>query len=497
MKVRWFLFVSSLFFCVACENQQVSEIPQKPEKTYVVVCFDVEDYITPEDEDIDGIPKWLAETMTEVGVPGTFFVIGEKARSLEERGRKDVIEGMAKFDIESHTNMGSIHPTVTELLEKMSFREGIDLMKERESIGFTELERIFGKPIGLLARHGGSYGPQLVAALAEMGAGYVYSPISLPGHEVVWFCNTLNFHGEYGGFDDTYFRDDLFNPRFEQLKQDFTSDIQGVDVLNFFACHPCKVRTVQFWDFNYYKGANPDPSEWKIPELRPAESMHTARKNFRRLMQFLKDRPDIELTDFSRLMQIFSYQREEVDSNRLVEIARRILDQKEVVIDDLYSPAETFAALARMIDAYAESGVLPSHVERMSPYGPVRMPVTETALNAVTPEQAFSLAKKARLHIENEKTLPHKLIVSKQGIGTGSLLALFSEVFLDLSSGRVADRYQVRSFPAYPTENEATIIAEVEDCKNWPVHRPDLNMSNLVEMTRLQLWTIKPAWPKP
>jgi peptidoglycan/xylan/chitin deacetylase (PgdA/CDA1 family) len=87
-------------------------------RAFLVVTFDTEDYVTPEAEGIDDIPKWLAETMTEEGVTGTFFVIGEKARSLESRGRHDVIAAMARHDIGSHTDLGSIHPTVTEKLEK-------------------------------------------------------------------------------------------------------------------------------------------------------------------------------------------------------------------------------------------------------------------------------------------------------------------------------------------------------------------------------------------
>ena len=70
---------------VACPNRSGKAKP------FVVVTFDTEDYITPEAEGIDDIPKWLAETMTEEGVTGTFFVIGEKGRSLERRGRHDVI----------------------------------------------------------------------------------------------------------------------------------------------------------------------------------------------------------------------------------------------------------------------------------------------------------------------------------------------------------------------------------------------------------------------
>jgi peptidoglycan/xylan/chitin deacetylase (PgdA/CDA1 family) len=131
------------------------------------VTFDTEDYITPESEHIDDIPKWLAETMTEEGVTGTFFVIGEKARSLEKRGRRDVIAAMARHDIGSHTNFGSIHPTVTEELEKAGWVEGYTMMRDQERAGIQELERIFGIPIKTLARHGGSYGPQLAAAPAR------------------------------------------------------------------------------------------------------------------------------------------------------------------------------------------------------------------------------------------------------------------------------------------------------------------------------------------
>ncbi len=86
-----------------------------------------------------------------------------------------------------------------------------------------------------LARHGGSYGPQLVAALADLKTGYQGSPASLPGHDVVWFCNALNFSAQYAGFDDSYYRDDLFEPVFEKLKADLPGVIKTSQVLALFA----------------------------------------------------------------------------------------------------------------------------------------------------------------------------------------------------------------------------------------------------------------------
>jgi hypothetical protein len=465
----------------------------KEEKTYVTVVFDVEDYISPEADSVDEIPKWLAETMTEVGVTGTFFVIGEKARSLEERGRQDVIDAMASHDIGSHTNLGSIHPTVTEILENASWDQGVMMMLENESVGFEELERIFRVPVSTLARHGGSYGPQLVYALGQMGKGYVYSPVSLPGKHAVWFCNTLNFHGDYGAFDDTYYRDDLFNPLFDSLKKNFLKDIDGVDMISFFAGHPTKIRAEQFWDFNFYEGANPVKEDLQAPVLRPAESMVTARKNFKRLMQFLKDHEGIEVVTIRELMERFSYQPEMIKKGDLLRIAGKIISSNHIVYDDVYSPSEVFSALAQSLQEFRADGQLPEKLKRISPLGPMNMPPEIPGVQSVSMEQAIVLAVAARDTIRNLGYLPSSIHTVEGSIGTGSLLQLFSIAYIDLIEKKQQDIYEVIPFDPYPKEQEEAIISEVESYKDWIVHRTDLDMSHLVEMTRMQLWTLKPA----
>jgi len=465
----------------------------KKGKTYVSVVFDVEDYITPASEGIDDIPKWLAEIMSEVGVTGTFFVIGEKVRSLESRGRQDVIAAMAKHDIGSHTNFGSIHPTVTEILEYADWDSGVQQMLYNESAGFEELERIFGIPVMTLARHGGSYGPQLIYALGQLGKGYVYSPIHLPGHNAVWFCNTLNFHGDYGFFDNTYYKDEFFNPVFDSVQQNFPKEIEGLDVVAFFGCHPCKVRTEQFWDFNYYEGANPALSECKAPDLRPLESMETAKKNFRRLMEFLKSQENIRITTFNDLMERFSYQHDYIAREDLQVYAETILSQKCIVIDSDFSPAEMFSALVVSLTEYARTGEIPKKSERESPLGPMQMPETMPAISEISNVQAFVLVGEAYNWIRDRGYLPSGFKVGEGNIGTGSLLALFGDIYLDVLSGEPKESYAILPFDPYPRENEQNIISEVEGCKSWPVHRPDLDMTHLVYLTKLQLWTLKPA----
>src|SRR6266702_3094115 len=63
---------------------------------YVVLWFDTEDYIEPAADDA---ALRIANDLTKAGVHATFKVVGEKARMLEKRGRKDVIAALAKHAI--------------------------------------------------------------------------------------------------------------------------------------------------------------------------------------------------------------------------------------------------------------------------------------------------------------------------------------------------------------------------------------------------------------
>jgi len=462
-------------------------------RTFVVVTFDTEDYVTPESERIDDIPKWLAETMTEEGVTGTFFVIGEKARSLEKRGRRDVIAAMARHDIGSHTDLGSIHPTVTEKLERAGWDDGVRLMADQESAGLRALARIFGIPVTTLARHGGSYGPQLVAALGRLGAGYQGSPASLPGHDVVWFCNALNFSAQYAGFDDAYYRDDLFEPVFDKLKAELPDAIAKSQVLALFAGHPTKIRAEEFWDLNFYEGKNTPPEAWRVPRLRPPETMATAQKNFRRMMRWLKGRDDIEITTYRALMNVYGGQKEAVTRDELREFAQKAIELEALVPSDDLSPAEAFAGLAQALVGYRKNGTLPENLEVIHPLGPIEMPPTRPEIALLTIEDVYGLARLAEGSIMPNGALPAALRVGGARIGTGSLFALFSAVYLDLDAGRPRPAYDVPAFEPYPKTNERKIVAEIEGYKTWPVHKPDLDMSRIVEFTKLQLWTLKPA----
>src|ERR1700719_3353785 len=68
---------------------------------YVVLWFDTEDYIEPAADDA---ALRIATDLDKLGVRATFKVVGEKARTLEARGRMDVIRALEHHDIGYHLN---------------------------------------------------------------------------------------------------------------------------------------------------------------------------------------------------------------------------------------------------------------------------------------------------------------------------------------------------------------------------------------------------------
>src|SRR6266852_9181474 len=94
--------------------QGVEETP----KVYVVLWFDTEDYILPASDDA---ALRVADFLSQEKIRATFKVVGEKARTLERRGRTDVIAALKRHTIGFHANYHSVHPTPTEYLADCGF----------------------------------------------------------------------------------------------------------------------------------------------------------------------------------------------------------------------------------------------------------------------------------------------------------------------------------------------------------------------------------------
>src|SRR6185295_11726477 len=132
----------------------------------VILWFDTEDYLLPADDDA---ALRLATMLTQRSIRATFKLVGEKARVLEKRGRRDVIAALQKHDIGYHANFHSVHPTPSEYLADCGLLDGVAEFVRREGGGAADVRRIFNVPtLSCYGQPGSSWGSQTLAGLKQI-----------------------------------------------------------------------------------------------------------------------------------------------------------------------------------------------------------------------------------------------------------------------------------------------------------------------------------------
>ena len=169
--------------------------PPEPRSTsspvYIVLWFDTEDYILPASDDA---ALRIATLLSSEGIKATFKIVGEKARTLERRGRQDVITAIGRHEIGYHSNLHSQHPTPAERLSRTEWEEGVEEFDRTERQGFDDVQRIFGKAPICYGQPGSSWAAQAYAALKGWGVPLYLDEsdhVGIDG-QPFWYCGLLN-----------------------------------------------------------------------------------------------------------------------------------------------------------------------------------------------------------------------------------------------------------------------------------------------------------------
>jgi len=140
--------------------------PAAEPTVYVILWFGTEDYILPASDDA---ALKVADGLTKEGIKATFKVVGEKARTLERRGRQDVIAALKKHEIGYHSNWHSTQPSPAMYLSTLGWDEGVAEFDRREKPGYNDVKRIFGQAPSCYGQPGSSWGPQSYGAMRKWG----------------------------------------------------------------------------------------------------------------------------------------------------------------------------------------------------------------------------------------------------------------------------------------------------------------------------------------
>lgn len=441
---------------------------EKP--VYVLLWFDTEDYIDPAADDA---ALRLASDLDQIGVRATFKMVGEKARVLEQRNRHDAIRALARHDIGYHTDFHSVQPVPAVYLEQMGWLEGAAEFRRREEPGFRDVQRIFGVLPSCYGQPGSSWAPQTHRALRQMGV-----PLYLDeGSHVVlrdqpyWFAGMLNVYGirsfafRPGLRAEDKFAD--FAQRFDQRVADLRRADGGLISIYY---HPTEFVNTDFWDgVNFPRGAVRERSQWKRPTPRTNADSERTYEVMRQLARFLKSRPVqcVTASDIPRLYQ------SAVGAPVSRADARRALAAKLSFAEGPQGALSAAELLMIVLDVPA--GVVEGPVER-----------GVTTAKGPIPRWLFEQAKsEAAGEIRGHRRLPSRAWVGPEALSLADFVATLAH-----DDGATA---QVVVRKGDLTELERHVADDARKVYNWAIHPEGFEGRRLLELARLQTWTLKPA----
>jgi hypothetical protein len=490
----------------------------------VILWFDTEDYLLPADDDAD---KRLADMLTERGIHATFKVVGEKARVLEKRGRRDVIEALRKHTIGYHSNFHSVHPAPAEYLADCGLLDGIQEFVRHEARGAADVRRIFNVPtLACYGQPGSSWVPQAVAALGQCGISNDGIPCYLDSGRHIgvrgkpyWYCGALNVYDMSPNETrmDLWAADGL--PQAKQAFAEMSNRLagEGGGLISIYY-HPCEWVHMEFWDgVNFRRGANPPREQWKPPAQRPAEQTNQAFERFGAYVDFMRKTPGVQFVTAAQLPALYpdALRQTGATAGEILELARRVVSPQSTGIDfqmidgKAFSPADQFALLASAMNRQIDGGAGGSPVSRdeIESSMPIKVPTDllgpdgepPTSARATAPMQlnwyAFrDAAVDANDFVRFHHRIPARVFIGPDAVAPGDFLAAIATQLLSLhESGKPVGQMTLHHVDLLTARRVAK--DEPGLYGGWIIHRENFRAPKVLEVARLQAWTLKPAIP--
>jgi len=465
-------------------------------RVYVILWFDTEDYILPAS---DAAALKVADLLTALDVRGTFKVVGEKARTLEKRGRKDVIAALKKHEIGFHGQWHSAQPTPALYLSNLGWDEGVAEFDRREGPGRADVERVFGVAPSCYGQPGSSWGPQSYGAMRKWNM-----PIYLDagnhvdlGGKPCYFCGAFNLYklehmmrAGLAGLKEL----EPAQERFLNARKKLLEEGGGVVSVMY---HPCEFVHKEFWDgVNFRKGANPPREQWKLPATKTAEESRIAYQVLDNYVRFMKRFPEVRFVTASEAARLYRDRTRNAffDHAQLKALAAAVTEdvtfQKHG--NRALSASEVFLLLNGVMESYATTKRLPENVPCPStPYGPTgTVPLLKESVTTDWSQWQRTSVDVADF-LRKQGRIPSAVWLGSQPVPPEAYLNALAQVVRTLlEGGQPPEKIEVK-----PARLAAAKYVSADDpgLWGWVIFPPGFRAPAMMELAKQQAWTLKPA----
>jgi hypothetical protein len=495
---RWLLTILVLLSLVAgwpiSAIRADEPIKVRSPSIYVILWFDTEDYILPASDDA---ALRLADWLSREKIRATFKVVGEKARTLERRGRQDVIAALKKHEIGFHANWHSVQPTPAMYLSNLGWDDGVAEFDRREGPGRADVERIFGVAPSCYGQPGSSWGPQVYGAMRKWGM-QVY--LDAGSHVRL---NDKPYY--YGGVLNLYklahtLRTGLEGPKaLEEAEQKFHAArkkllAEGGGVVSIYY-HPCEFVHKEFWDVNFKYGANPPREQWRLPATKTREESRIAYETFENYIRFIQRFPEVRFITASEAADVYSDRARgrKFTPDEIKAIASAV--NEDITFqrrdDNALAASEVFALLNEYVARRGTGHEPPAIPWQGTPDGPSN-PVPPMSSPVATDWNQFTrTAVDVADFLRRQKRIPTTVWLGSIGVPPEAYLQSLAQAARDMGE----DRLPPATIEIKPAR--LAVAAQVADdgpnLWGWVIFPRGFRAPAMMELAKREAWTLKPA----
>jgi hypothetical protein len=458
---------------------------------YALFWFDVEDCTVMQSDDCN---KHLAHILRRHDAVGTFKIVGQKARVLEQHVRYDVIDALQGHDIGFHSNWHGLRPQIAEYLAPLGMAEGAAEFARREGPGLADVKRIFGPQVWTYGQPGSNWAPQVFSVLRQWGiptyvSGFGYLGVDcqpfylgnilctshmygkrLDGSEQRHLMG-LNFElGQPGEFEK---HQALFGESLHQL----ANDGGLISIIN----HPCTLVL----------------EEWFSTNMKSRELTAAGYRHFEEFVAWALSFTHVQAIGASRLPELYPDRAQGHWFTRDELIALAEAHSEEVnwarLGDVTVTAAEALYLLAAALAAYAQTGMAPSGQYWQFVDHPSE-PAPETVTESTTPFADLAAAALAlTADLQRTGRLPQAITVGSLNVLPADFLAAVARALVPiLKGGTPPDSVPIR--PTTRRFEDHVDQAAAQAAGGGAMAPPGgIDTSGLYELAKLCAWTVKPA----
>jgi hypothetical protein len=321
-----------------------------------------------------------------------------------------------------------------------------------------------------------------------------------------WFANTLTVYH----MGDNYTRMELHDPaavapakeKFSAIASRLAREDGGGLISIFY--HPCEWVHQTFWDgVNFAHGRNPPREQWKAPPQLPAEETEAAFTRFAEYIDYIRAVPGVRFVTASDLPALYPdrVRSEGATSEELQQLAGGILKHREVGLGfqviggKAFSVADQFELLTLAVGQWID-GAKPATVSKTTGlFGPGSEPPPAREDSRLDWFAFRDAARDVRDFVQTQRRVPARVFIGPDPVPPADFLVALAGacVFhnehgrLPTSEGVGLGRNTALVTARYVAQDNAKLFGD------WVIHRSGFRAPKLLELARLETWSLKPA----